>query len=470
MPQQNYIGDNGIVTQTLPEILDDLKGQFLTIYPTANLEQNTADGQWLNILAQEKKDILDFITAIYNNLDTDTVTGIPQQVLYKLNGLEIKTYGYSYVYVDVTVNSAVTLQGLDANINNADGTGFTVTDNSGNRWILADSQAITAPGTYTFNFRAANLGEVISAINTITIMETIIPGVTGVNNTAPNYITGGTGESASQYRTRREKSVTMPSQGFADSIEAQLLTFTDIAEAKVYDNKTNSTDANGIPAHGVWVIVRGGTEEEIGAVIYNNIPPGIAMKGTETATVVRANGSNATVYYDIAKTTPLYIQMNIKAISGSIDQDYVKSQLEKIDFNIGQTAESVNIAVVAKDAVGDVGTPYDVEVSAGGSASATVSGSGVTAATVEVKKFVTAFTGATLPASTNYVFTYTSGQWKYNGDEVDLSDYGISVTGTAVNGDTVTVAYTNDYSEIATPSGLDEYFTISATNVSITVV
>lgn len=393
MPQQNYIGENGIVTQTLPEILDDLKGQFLNIYPTANLEQNTADGQWLNILAQEKKDILDFITAIYNNLDTDTVTGIPQQVLYKLNGLKIKTYGYSYVYVNVTVNSAVTLQGLDANINNADGTGFTVTDNSGNRWILADSQAITAAGTYTFNFRSADLGEVKSAINTITIMETIIPGVTGVNNPAANYITGGTGESASQYRVRRDKSVTMPSQGFNDSVEAQLLTFTDVLEAKCYQNRTSSP-VNGIPANTVWVVVRGGTEEEIGTVIYNNIPPGIPMKGTKTATVTRANGSTDTVNYDDASAAPLYINMNVKLISGAIDDAYIKTQLEKIDFNIGQSAESVNIAVVTKDAIGDVGTPYDVEVSADG-----------------------------------------------------------------VN-----------YAEIATPSGLDEYFTISAANVSITVV
>ena len=86
--------------------------------------------------------------------------------------------------------------------------------------------------------------------------------------------------------------------------------------------------------------------------------------------------------------------MNVKAISGSPDTNYVKSQLEKIEFNIGQTAESVNIAVVAKDAIGDVGTPYDVEVSADG------------------------------------------------------------VT----------------YAEIATPTELDEYFTITAANVSITVV
>lgn len=365
MPQQNYIGENGIVTQSLNEILEDLKAQFLNIYPTANLEQNTPDGQWINILAQQKKDIIDFVTGIYNSLDADTVTGIPQQILYRLNGLEIKSYGYSYAYVEVTVSGAVTLQGLDANINNANGTGFTVTDTIGNRWILADTQTPTVAGTYLYNFRAADLGEVKSAINTITVMETIIPGVVSVNNPAANYITGGIGESASQYRTRRAKSVTMPSQGFADSIEAQLLTFEDIIEARVYDNTTGSTDANGIPAHGIWVITRGGTDEEIGKVIYNNIPPGIAMKttGCTAVTVIRPNGNTATVYYGTAQPADLYVDISIKIISGAPDTDYIKSQLEAMTFEIGQPAEAVNIAVIVKDAIGDIGTPYDVGVS-----------------------------------------------------------------------------------------------------------
>lgn len=365
MPQENYIGENGIVTQSLTEILDDLKTKFLAIYPTANLEQNTPDGQWINILAQEKKDIIDFVTDIYNRLDTDTVTGIPQQILYKLNGLDIKAYGYSFVYVEVTVNGAVTFQGLDADIYNAEGTGFTVTDARGNRWILADTQTPTVAGTYLYNFRAADLGEVNSAINTINIMETIIPGVVSVNNPAANYITGGVGESAAQFRTRRAKSVTMPSQGFADSIEAQLLTFEDITEARVYDNITDSTDAYDVPAHGVWVIVRGGTDEEIGKVIYNNIPPGIPMKttGCTAVNVIRPNGNTATVYYGTAQPADLYVDVYIKIISGSPEEAYIKSQLEAMSFEIGQPAEAINIAVVVKDAIGEIGTPYDVGVS-----------------------------------------------------------------------------------------------------------
>ena len=110
----NYIGINGLVTQSLEEIKEDLTTKFKDIYgQDINIEQNSPDGQWINILAQEKKDILDLFTQFYNNLDPDRVVGIPQQILYKLNGLTIKAFTFSYVYIYVTVTEDVTLQGLD---------------------------------------------------------------------------------------------------------------------------------------------------------------------------------------------------------------------------------------------------------------------------------------------------------------------------------------------------------------------
>lgn len=393
MAENNYIGVNGIVTQSLDEIIADLTAKFQSIYGTnINIEQNSPDGQFINILAQEKKDILDLCVQFYNNLDTERVVGIPQQILYKLNGLVIKAYTYSYVYVNVTTTAPVNLQGLDNDIENADGVGYTVADSNGNRWILAESQSLAA-GTHLLNFRAAELGSVTALPNTITVMETILAGVSGVNNPANNYITGATGESDAEFRLRRNKSVTMPSQGFDDSVEAQLLSLNNVTQAKVYDNR-ESTTQNGIPAHTIWVIVEGGNSDEIGRVIYNNIPPGIPMKGTEEVEVLRPNGTYETIKYDIPKAVDLYIKMDIQLLSGAIDQDYIKQQLSLITFNIGASAEGVNIASEVKDIITSNGSPYNVLVSTDGTT----------------------------------------------------------------------------WAEVATPSGLDEYFTISEANITITVV
>lgn len=393
MANNNYIGENGLVTQTLPEIREDLINQFKSIYgDNINLEQNSPDGQLINILAQEKADILDLITQMYNNLDVDTVIGLPQQVLYKLNNVSIKAYTYSYVYVNVTTTKAVNLPGLDSNLNNADGTGYTVYDTNGNRWILTESQSLQA-GTHLLNFRAAELGAVTALPNTITAMETVIAGVSGVNNPANNYITGNRGENSSEYRTRRNQSMSVPSQGFTDSIESQMLSLDNVTQCKCYQNREDTTE-NGIPAHTVWVIVEGGSESDIGNVIYNNIPPGIPMKGNESVDITKPSGDVETVYYDLPKAIDLYIQMNIKLLGAAIDENYVKSQLAQLKFNIGQDVESVDISTEVKNIIGETGSPYDVELSSDGTT----------------------------------------------------------------------------YSEIATPTGLDEYFVINPTNITITTV
>lgn len=363
MAQQNYIGINGLVTQSLEEIRDDLIAKFKSVYgQDINVEQNSPDGQWLNILAQEKKDILDLFVQFYNNLDPDRVIGIPQQILYKLNGLIIQAYTYSYVYVNVTVTEDVTLQGLDDNIESSDGTGYTVRDTNGNRWILATTQNLE-PGTHLLNFRAGDLGSITALPNTITVMETVLKGVASVNNPANNYITGDTGESSAQFRRRRNQAMAVPSQGFDESTQSQMLNLANVTQCKVYDNRSDEV-VNGIPAHGIWVIVEGGTPADIGRVIYNNLPPGIPMKGSQSVLVPKINGDILEVLYDVPTVAPLYVRATIKNFSTTdIDETYIKQQLSQIKYNIQERAETSNITAVLKEAVGESGNPYNVEIS-----------------------------------------------------------------------------------------------------------
>ncbi len=362
----NYIGLNGIVTESYQESLDNLKESFRSIYGAdVNLEQNTSDGQWLALLAQQKQDMLDLMIQYYNNLDVDRVVGIPQQILYKLNGLTIKAYNYSYCYVTVNVTSPVNLQGLDDNIDNQDGVGYTVSDQNGNEWILAESQNLSA-GSHVLNFRASLLGSITCTPNSINTMITVIKGVSSVNNDAVNYITGATGESDSQFRTRRNRCLAVPSQGFDDSIESQMLNLSNVTDCKVYDNRKD-TAVNDIPAHTVWVIVQGGTQEEIGRVIYANLPPGIPMKGEQQASVVKANGNIQVVNYDIPTAVDLYVMVDIKSFtSTTLDLDYIKQELSKISFSIGEMAQSVNLLTSLKDIIGETGMPYDLQVSVDG--------------------------------------------------------------------------------------------------------
>lgn len=362
----NYIDQNGLVTQSLEEIKTQITGEYQTTYGNdINVAQNSPDGQKINIEAQAKKDILDFITGIYNNFDVDAAIGLPQQILYKLNGITINAYTYSYVYVNVTVTESITLPGLDANINSIDGTGYTVRDTNGNRYILATTAILTA-GTHLLNFRAAELGSITCLANTVTIMETVVKGVTGVNNPANNYITGNTGESAAQFRQRRNRAMAVASQGFTDSIESQMLNLSTVTQCKAYDNKTGGT-VDGIPPHTVWVVVEGGTPQEIGQVIYANLPPGIPMKGNESVLIVKDSGDMEYFYYDTPTAVDLWVKATIKNFtSDTLDESYIKSELAKTNYNIQEMALTSDITLTLQNTLGETGTPYNVEISLDG--------------------------------------------------------------------------------------------------------
>lgn len=71
-------------------------------------------------------------------------------------------------------------------------------------------------------------------------------------------------------------------------------------------------------------------------------------------------------------------------------------------------------------------------------ATATKTGSSITAVSVTASTFGTAVSGV----SGIYVFTYDGTNWKYNGTTVTLASYGLEITGTAAASDTITVDYT----------------------------
>lgn len=77
------------------------------------------------------------------------------------------------------------------------------------------------------------------------------------------------------------------------------------------------------------------------------------------------------------------------------------------------------------------------------SATATVSGTGVTAATVTAATFSTAVSGA----SGVYEFEYSGSDtsWQYDGTDITTTTYGIAVTGTPADGDKITVDFTAAY-------------------------
>lgn len=152
-------------------------------------------------------------------------------------------------------------------------------------------------------------------------------------------------------------------------------------------------------------------------------------------------------------------------------QGFFKTEMTNIKQILFCTDPQVSVGIIVNDANVDAGddgskivkagtpmygslldrdTPFDIQTSSvDAKATATVGGTGITAATVTAATFSTAVSGV----NGTYTFTYSvNPDSELSGWHIDstatavaLDDYGIEVTGTAVEGDQIAVVFTAAY-------------------------
>ena len=145
----------GLQVKTAQEILSDLSADFRNIYGNdINIDQNSPDGQILGIVTQMATDLRELLVQVNNGFDPDRAIGRILDERVVINNIERVGATYTVINIDITVNQTVTLQGLDGNYNDPNATAYTVQDNAGNQFILADTTTLVS-GTHSLTFRAS---------------------------------------------------------------------------------------------------------------------------------------------------------------------------------------------------------------------------------------------------------------------------------------------------------------------------
>lgn len=342
----------GITIQDLASILDELKngtsefpGLFQIYGTDINLDPNTPDGQLLNLIAQSKIDMLELIVQAYDSFDPDQAVGTALDKRCAINGIKRAGGTFTQQPISVTVDRALTLPGADTST-----APFTIKDTADNQYTLISTSPFITAGTYTLLFQANDVGPVASGLNTINQVVTVTLGVTAVNNVEPATSVGVAQESDADLRTRRARSVSIPSKGYLDGLIGSLLDLNGVTQVEVFENVTNVTDLRGIPAHSIWVIVAGGTATDIARVIYIKRSLGCGMKGSTTVDIVQADGLTLTIAFDRAEPQDLWIKFNVAAMTGIVDIDYLRQQLQQhLAYKINEMADSSEVVKLAKE-------------------------------------------------------------------------------------------------------------------------
>ena len=146
------------------------------------------------------------------------------------------------------------------------------------------------------------------------------------------------GEDDATVRKRISKSLSARGAGSMDAITAAVKACQWVRSAKVYENNTSSTDANGIPAHSIAAVIYGGNGPAVAQAIYETKAPGIGTYGSAYEDIVDENGNTHRINYSRTTSRRIFAYMIIRRLPG-IDEsavtaavtaavnDYINNQL-----------------------------------------------------------------------------------------------------------------------------------------------
>lgn len=320
------ISNTGLVIERLDAILTRLSQSMRDIYgQDINLNADTQDGQFIGILSQGVADFNEVLAGVYAMSDPTTAIGRWLDIQLKYAGLERNRATFSYLNdVQFTVVNNTIIPD-----------GYTLTDENGTEWTTTNTA--TSTGTsLVMQLRSVEVGAFHLAPGKPLTPKTIVLGVQAVTTTSDSVL-GKTQESDAEALARFLRSYTINNLDEREGLEGALLALTDVRDAKVHENYTNATDANGVEAHSINPVVIGGVDADIALQILKKKAVGCGLQGSQIVTVFY-EGLDRIVKFDRSTAVDIDVKITVVRNSPSIgvDQQAIIDALQAADFMIDE--------------------------------------------------------------------------------------------------------------------------------------
>jgi uncharacterized phage protein gp47/JayE len=293
-------------------------------------------------MAQVGRDLREILELVNSGFDPDQAVGRVLDQRVGINGITRKAGTFTEVPVQITTDRALSLIGLDSQSGELepDISGlYTIKDDAGTRFYLLDSYSFTGAGTETLTFRAARIGNVEVNASTITTAETIIAGITGINNPTGATALGVDEETDASLRSRRAAATALLSIANINGLQAALNSLDGVQVALVKENDTDTVDGDGTPANTIWCIVQGGNDVDIAEVIASKKTLGCGMRGDEEVTLQFLDGRSFVIKFDRPTAQNLWIRFTLSLPGGTIDTDFIKQSIvDNVIWEVGASA------------------------------------------------------------------------------------------------------------------------------------
>lgn len=180
-------------------------------------------------------------------------------------------------------------------------------------------------------FQSEVADEILAPIGSMTTILTPVFGWISVDNEL-TAINGSKLETDEELRERFRILKAVRAGNMADSLYSRLVELESVLSVRVYENMTNEVDIHGLPAHSFMAMVRGGRNSDIGKIIWENKPLGIASYGEVESNITDSQGRGRTVYFSRADDIRIRVSVTVKKTDSSFPDEgatYIREAIKE---------------------------------------------------------------------------------------------------------------------------------------------
>lgn len=335
-------------------VLDYFEEQFRGIYgQDVYIEPDSQDGQMLAIFAAAVDDANAETLTTYNSFSPSTARGVGLSSNVKINGITRGVATQSTVDLLIVGQAGTTIN--DGIAQSPDGT----------QWLLPVSVVIPPDGDITVTATARDVGAMLAPPDTITTIGTPTRGWQSVTN--PNAaVPGSPVETDAELRRRQTISTALPSLTVFEGTVGGVASIPGVIRLRGYENDTNSTDADGIPAHTISLVVEGGDAQAIGEEIAARKTPGTGTYGTTSVDVTDEYGVVRAIKFFRPTLATIKVAITLTALPGytvGVEAEIKAALLAFINgLPIGDDVEWAEVFVPANLALASGAKTYKISV------------------------------------------------------------------------------------------------------------
>ncbi|HIF7133432.1 TPA: DUF2612 domain-containing protein [Escherichia coli] len=339
----------GISAPDYQTILSTLISYFQQIYGSdAYLEPDSKDGQMVALVALAIHDANNTAISVYRSFSPSTALDDALTSNVKINGI---------------TRRAATNSTVDELIEGEAGTLITngsVKDANGIIWNLPAQVTIGIDGTVIATATCSVAGAVAAPAGSVNKINTPTRGWVSVTN--PQAATVGVAaETNAELRVRQSQSVALPSLTQFEAVDGAIANISGVTRHKLYENDTDTTDANGLPPHSIAAIVEGGDATVIANSIRGVKGQGVTPYGSTVIVVPDKYGNPHPVGFSRPVDVPIYVKITIEPLTG-----YTSQVGEEIKAAVSAYINS--LAIGASVLLSRVYSPANLGVVSGGNA------------------------------------------------------------------------------------------------------